>query len=77
MASQCFRSADGAQCSIAGYEAMNIIRKVQIRGWKKAISSDRCVSSSVCSESKPDLSLGDLDDCELIPFQFRGLRHYG
>ena len=32
--SQGFRSADGAMRSIAGYEAMNIIRKGQIR-WPK------------------------------------------
>jgi transposase-like protein len=31
VASQGFRSADGAISSIAGYEAMNIIRKGQIR----------------------------------------------
>jgi IS6 family transposase len=31
MTSQGFRSADGALSSIAGYEAMNIIRKAQIR----------------------------------------------
>jgi IS6 family transposase len=31
IASQGFRSADGAISSIAGYEAMNIIRKGQIR----------------------------------------------
>jgi transposase-like protein len=30
-----FRSADGASSSIAGYEAMNIIRKGQIRSLKK------------------------------------------
>ena len=31
MASQWFRSVDGALNTIAGYEAMNIIRKGQIR----------------------------------------------
>ncbi len=31
VASQGFRSVDGALSSIAGYEAMNIIRKGQIR----------------------------------------------
>ena len=31
IASQGFRSATGALCTIAGYEAMNIIRKGQIR----------------------------------------------
>jgi transposase, IS6 family len=31
VASQGFRSADGALRSVAGYEAMNIIRKGQIR----------------------------------------------
>lgn len=35
MASQWFRSADGALRSIAGYEAMNIIRKGQIRWLQK------------------------------------------
>jgi transposase-like protein len=35
MASQWFRSADGALRSIAGYEAMNIIRKGQIRWLEK------------------------------------------
>ena len=33
--SQGFRSADGAISSIAGYEAMNIIRKGQIPGVPK------------------------------------------
>jgi IS6 family transposase len=36
VASQGFRSADGALSSIAGYEAMNIIRKGQIRWVPKA-----------------------------------------
>jgi transposase-like protein len=31
VASQWFRSTDGALSSIAGYEAMNIVRKGQIR----------------------------------------------
>ena len=31
VASQCFRSVDGALNTIAGYEAMNMIRKGQIR----------------------------------------------
>jgi IS6 family transposase len=35
IASQGFRSADGALSSVAGYEAMNIIRKGQIRGLPK------------------------------------------
>jgi IS6 family transposase len=36
VASQWFRSVDGALSTIAGYEAMNIIRKGQIRRLAKA-----------------------------------------
>ena len=36
VASQWFRSIDGALNTIAGYEAMNIIRKGQIRWLPKA-----------------------------------------
>ncbi len=35
VASQWFRSVEGALNTIAGYEAMNIIRKGQIRGLPK------------------------------------------
>lgn len=36
VASQWFRSVDGALNTIAGYEAMNIVRKGQIRWLPKA-----------------------------------------
>ena len=36
LSSQWFRSVDGAVSTIAGYEAMNIIRKGQIRWLPKA-----------------------------------------
>lgn len=36
LSSQAFRSVDGAVSTIAGYEAMNIVRKGQIRWLPKA-----------------------------------------
>jgi transposase-like protein len=43
MTSQWFRSADGALSTIAGYEAMNIIRKGQIRWLPKGdVAGQKC-----------------------------------
>ncbi len=55
-ASQWFRSVDGALNTIAGYEAMNIIRKGQIRWLSKADIVGRSGSLSVRSALLPDLN---------------------
>jgi IS6 family transposase len=53
VASQGFRSAGGALSSIAGYEAMNIIRKGQIRWLPKGEWSDKRFSLRASSASLP------------------------
>jgi len=53
--SQWFRSVNGALSTIAGYEAMNIVRKGQIRGLAKATSQGRRASLSAHSASLPDI----------------------
>ena len=54
--SQGFRSVEGALSTIAGYEAMNIIRKGQFAGCQRVKCSARSDSSNGCSESQPDIS---------------------
>ena len=54
--SQWFRSVDGALRTIAGYEAMNIVRKGQIRRLPKADFLVRRSSSIARSASQPDLN---------------------
>ncbi len=56
VASQWFRSVDGALNTIAGYEAMNIIRKGQIR-WHEATSPAR---SGLLSERSASLRDGNI-----------------
>lgn len=56
ISSQWFRSVDGALRTIAGYEAMNIVRKGQIRWLPKADFLAKRSSSIARSESQPDLN---------------------
>jgi IS6 family transposase len=54
--SQWFRSVDGALRTIAGYEAMNIVRKGQIRWLPKADLLAKRSSSIARSAPQPDLN---------------------
>jgi IS6 family transposase len=56
ISSQWFRSVDGALRTIAGYEAMNIVRKGQIRWLPKADLLAKRSSSIARSASQPDLN---------------------
>jgi IS6 family transposase len=56
ISSQWFRSVDGALRTIAGYEAMNIVRKGQIRWLPKADFLAKRSSSIARSASQPDLN---------------------
>jgi IS6 family transposase len=54
--SQWFRTVDGALRTIAGYEALNIVRKGQIRWLPKADFLAKRSSSIARSASQPDLN---------------------
>ena len=56
ISSQWFRSVAGALRTIAGYEAMNIVRKAQIRWLPKADLLAKRSSSIARSASQPDLN---------------------
>ena len=72
VAGQWFRSVDGALNKIAGYEAMNMIRKVKSAGHQKPTLWGRCASSSGCSGS-----LVEVNRFEHTPARVCGLPHFG